>query len=84
MACKNTLSSLVFLGVLLLSCSYMSSAARHLAEVVPKEEHPIMPELPKPELPPHPAMPELPKPELPHPIVPEVPKEPELPHPIVP
>ena len=37
MLCKNTMASLVFLVALLLSCSSMSSATRHLEEAVPKE-----------------------------------------------
>ena len=51
-------------GLLLLSCSGTSSAARLLEEVASKEEypHPEVPELPKPELPPHSVVPELPKP----------------------
>lgn len=83
---KNTMSSLVFLVALLLSCSSMSSGARRVEEVLPKEypPHLTVSDLPKSELPSHPAMPELPKPELLHPAVPKVPKEPKVPHAVVP
>ena len=71
MASKKTMPSFVFLVVLPLSCSTMTSAARYLEAKVPKEEYP-----------PHHSTPEVSK--MPELSSPEVPTMPELPHPVIP
>ncbi|XP_062186745.1 protein PELPK1-like [Phragmites australis] len=75
MASRTAMSSPVLLLALLLSCIFMSSAARRLEEAAPKEEFPphlIVPELPVPEheLPPKPELPPFLEEHLPEKTIP--------------